>query len=462
MSWHILIDCLALGIIGYFILSRTGNLLINLASVFRLRDLEREKVLADLPLLHAGLEQPISILLTTRDEAATIVATVRTLLRLDYSSFEIVVVNNGSSDATMAELICAFDLHPFPEAYRVRLQTQAIKGIHRSTRHKNLRVIDKETGSTADALNAGINAARYPLLCSIADGTLLRRDCLQRLAAPFVNTSKVVATTAAVRVGNDCKTASGLLANIALPHRWLPRLQLIEQLRASLFAPLGWSTTNAALLTPSGISLLRKDAVIDAGGYSTQAADPRMELTVRLHRTMRKKRQPCSIHLVTEPICARNAPDTLHIWKEERMQWQRGVTDSLWMNTRWPLRNAGVAGRIAFPFVLLVENWGPLLEVLGYLFMLAAFASGVIPGQAFGAFLMVAIGFGILLSVSGLLLEQMSFHTYPEKTDVLALAIAAVVANLGYAQLDAVWRSLAMLQRKDDAATARIEQRTNL
>ena len=460
MSWQILIDCLAAGIIGYFILSRTGNFLVNLLAVFRLRDLEREKVLAELPLLHAGLEQPISILLTTRDEAATIVAKVHTLLRLEYSSFEIVVVNNGSSDATMAELICAFDMHPFPEAYRVRLQTQAIKGIHRSTRHKNLRVIDKEAGSPADALNAAINAARYPLLCSIADGTLLRQDCLQRLAAPFVNANKIVATTAALRVGNDCETENGLLTRFVLPQRWLPRLQIMEQLRASLFGPLGWSTGNAMLLPPSGISLLRKDAVIDAGGYNTQAADPHMELIVRLHRTMRAKRQPCCIHFIAEPICARNAPDALHIWKEERTQWQHGVKDSLHLNMRWPLRKACVAGRIAFPFVLLFENWGPLLEVFGYLFMLAAFASGVIPAQAFGAFLMVAIGFGILLSVSGLLLEEMSFHTYPDKTDVLVLAIAAVVSNLGYAQLDAVWRSLAMLQRKQDdaTATARLEQ----
>jgi cellulose synthase/poly-beta-1,6-N-acetylglucosamine synthase-like glycosyltransferase len=459
MNWQILIDCLAAGVIGYFILSRTGNFLLNLIAVFRLRDLEREKILADLPLLHSSLEQPISVLLTTRDEAATVVATVRTLLLLEYSSFEIVVINNGSCDATMAELTCAFDLHAFPEAYRVRLQTQAVKGIHRSTHYKNLRVIDKEAGSTADALNAGINASRYPLLCGIADGTLLRRDCLQRLAAPFVSENKVIAATAAVRVGNDCETANGLLARIVLPKRWLPRLQLVDQLRASLFAPLGWSIGNAALLTSPGISLLRKDAVIDAGGYSTQAADPRMELIVRLHRTMREKRQPYSIRFMADPVCVQSVPDELHAWKEKRMQWQRGLADSLHLNVRWPLRNAGLAGRFAFPFVLLFESWGPLIEVFGYLFMLAAFASGVVPAQAFGAFLMAAIGFGILLSASGLLLEEMSFRTYIGATDVLALAIAAVFANLGYAQLDAVWRSLAMLQRKqNDTATIRLEQ----
>ncbi|HWU97882.1 MAG TPA: glycosyltransferase family 2 protein [Oxalicibacterium sp.] len=460
MSWQILVDCLAAGIIGYFILSRTGNFLINLLAIFRLRDLEREKVLADLPLLHAGLEQPISILLTTRDEAATIVAKIRTLLQLDYSSFEIVVVNNGSRDATMAELTGAFDLHPFPEAYRVRLKTKAVRGIHRSAGYKNLRVIDQEAGSTADALNAGINAARYPLLCSVASDTLLRRDCLQRLAAPFVSDNQVMAATASVRVGNECKTTNGLLAGIVLPERWLSRLQLIDQLRASLFAPLGWSIGNATLLTTPGISLLRKEAVIHADGYSTQATDPQMEIIVRLHRAMREKRQPYSIRFVAEPICVRNVPDSLYMWKEKRTHYQRALADSLHLNTRWPLRNAGLAGHIAFPFVLLFESWGPLIELFGYLFMLAAFAGGVIPAQAFGAFMMAAIGFGILLSASGLLLEEMSFHTYSEKSDVLALALAAVFANLGYAQLDTVWRSMAMLQRKQESAsqTTRPEQ----
>lgn len=447
MSW-LPIDWLASGILCYFILSRTGNFLLNLLAIFRLRDIEREKMLADLPQLHSGLEQPISVLLPLHNEAAAAVASTKRLLQLEYSSFEIVVINDGSSDATMEEMIRAFDLHPFPEAYRVRLQTQPVRGIYRSTRHKNLRVIDKEEGGTADALNAGINATRYPLFCSADSGMLLRRDCLQCLSASFINENKVVAATASLRAGNDCETTNGLLDRIALPKRWLPRLQVIDHLRTSLFAPLGWSICNAMLVAPPAISLMRKDAVLDVGGYDTKTTNAGMELIVRLHRLLRAKRQTCKIRFVPDPVCTRIVPDELAAWSKQRAQWQHGLVDSFRSNMRWPLRNAGVPGWIALPFTLFFEVWGPLIEIFSYVFMFATFACGLLSAQVFYAFLTAAVGFGILLSASGLLLEEMSFRTYPKTVDVITLALAAVLANLGYVQLDAACRSMGMLRRK--------------
>ncbi len=447
------IDWLTWGIVGYFILARSSYFLLNVLSIFRLRDIEQSKVLADLPQFYSGLEQPISVLLATHDEAGRVVASVQSLLQLEYSTFEIIVVNDGSRDATMAELTSAFDLHPFPEAYRVQLATQAVTGIYRSTRHPNLRVIDKEHGGAADALNAGINATRYPLFCGIDTGTILRRDSLQRIVAPFLNESRVVATAAALRVGNGCETANGFIGRIALPERWLPRFQIINHLRVSLFAPLGWSMLDAMLIAPPGICLFRKDAVIEAGGYSKEAAIGSTELIVRLHRTMRGKRQPYHIRFVADPVCWKIMPENLHALKDQRMLWQQGLSDALHLNTGlMTRRNGGVPGRIAFPFLALFEAWGPLIEVLGYAFMLIAFACGLVSIGALCAFLTVAIGFGILLSASGLLLEEMSFQLYPKTADILILMLAAVLGNLGYAQLDAGWRALAMLRsrRRDE------------
>ncbi|GGI54004.1 glycosyltransferase family 2 protein [Oxalicibacterium solurbis] len=452
MSVHLWTSWLASAILTYFLLSRVGNLLLNLLSIRKLRDIERERLLADLPQLHSGLEQPISVLLPLqgKDKSAA-VATVQALLRLEHAAFELIVIhdgdNNGDTGGTMDALTQAFDLHPFPETYRMRIPTQAIRGIHRSTRHRNLRIIDKQSGGLADALNAGINTARHPLYCSVDTSMLLRRDCLQRLATPFINENGIVMTVAALHAANDAAIADGLFDKLVLPRRWLPRLQIIELLRNALFAPLGWSVCNAIPHAPSALALLRIDAAIQAGGYDTTAVDPQAELILRLQRTLRAQGRKHGLRFVAEPVCARNVAESWPDWSQQRAAWQHGLCDTLRRNRHWPPARAGLAGWLAWPFTLLCEAWGPLLETFGYLFMLIALVFGLLPMSVFCAFLTVAVGFGILLSLSGVLLEDMALRSYAASTNVATLALSAVVFNLGYVQLDAACRAMAMLQR---------------
>jgi len=196
-------------ILGYFIVSKISYFLLNALSIFRMHRMEQEKVLADLPQIYSGLEQPISVLLTTHNSAATISTSLHALFKLDYSIFEIIVINDGSQDATLDTLISTFDLQAFPEAYRIKLPTQEVHRIYHSTRHPNLRVIDKKYGGQAKALNAGINASRYPLFCSVDDNTILHQDSLRRIVAPFLNENTVIATAEAVRVANGCEVENG-------------------------------------------------------------------------------------------------------------------------------------------------------------------------------------------------------------------------------------------------------------
>lgn len=457
MSAHLWASWLASAILAYFLLSRTGNILLNLLSIRKLRNIERERLLADLPQLQSGLEQPISVLLPLQGtEKDVAVAAVRALLRLEHAAFELIVIHDADgndTDDTMDALTRAFDLHPFPETYRMRIPTQAIRGIHRSTRHRNLRVVDKHAGGLADALNAGLNAARHPLFCGADTGMLLRSDCLQRLAVPFINERGIVATVAALHAANDAAIAGSLsFDKLALPRRWLPRLQAVELLRSALFAPLGWSVCNAMPHAPSSLSLLRVDAAMQAGGYDTAAVDPQAELILRLQRTLRAQGRQHGLRFVAEALCARETAASWADWARQRSAWQHGLNDALRRNRRWPPTRAGLAGWLAYPFTLLCEAWGPVIETFGYLFMLAALAFGLLPIPVFCAFLTVAIGFGILLSLSGVLLDDMALRSHPAGIDAATLALSAVLFNLGYAQLDAACRALATLRRPATAS----------
>jgi cellulose synthase/poly-beta-1,6-N-acetylglucosamine synthase-like glycosyltransferase len=110
----------------YVGLAHGGALLLNLAAWSGLRRAEQGNMLAELPHVHTDLEPPISVILQAHDDASRVVPALRALLTLHYPALEIIVVNDGSKDNTMEVLRTAFELLPFPEAYRVQLATRAV------------------------------------------------------------------------------------------------------------------------------------------------------------------------------------------------------------------------------------------------------------------------------------------------------------------------------------------------
>jgi cellulose synthase/poly-beta-1,6-N-acetylglucosamine synthase-like glycosyltransferase len=446
MNWHrTLVDFVTWFILLYFILLNGGYLALNLLSMRTLYRKGQEEILDDLPRVYSGLEPPVTILVPAYNEEATIAASVRSMLQLTYAEYEVLVINDGSKDATIDVLIREFGLLPFPEAYRRQLPTADVRAIYRSTRHPNLRVIDKENGGKADALNAGINAARYPLFCGVDADSILQRDSLERVVQPFLRDPTMVATGGTVRVANGCEVSGGFLTKVGLPTNVWALFQVIEYLRAFLFGRLGWSAVNGMLIISGAFGVFRKETVVMAGGYRRDTIGEDMELIVRMHRLLRARGQKYRIEFVPDPVCWTEAPEDFKTLKNQRIRWQRGLAESL--NANWGLmfsRNGGVPGWLAFPFMLLFEWLGPLVEMGGYIFMIWSFLSGDVSWEAFAIFMFVAIGMGILLSASSLLLEEMSFHLYPRGKQLLVLGIMVLVENLGYRQLNTVWRLIGL------------------
>lgn len=324
-----------------------------------------------MPQIYSGLEPAISILMPAFNEQASIAASVRSMLQLTYSEFEVIVINDGSSDATLEMLVQEFSLVPFPESYRLRLQTAPIRTVYRSPRFRNLRVVDKENGGKADALNAGINAARYPLFCGVDADSVLERDSLQRVVKPFLRDPRMVASGGTVRILNGCEVQDGVLTRVALPRNFLALCQVVEYLRAFLFGRLGWSQLNAMLIISGAFGLFRTNTVVEVGGYRTRTIGEDMELVVRMHRILRQRGQPYRMEFVPEPVCWTEAPEDLATLRNQRIRWQHGLCESLTSN--WGLMfssRGGAPGWLAFPFMVLFEWLGPLIEVAGCVLLL--------------------------------------------------------------------------------------------
>ena len=442
---HFLVEFITWFVFCYFIALNVGYLTLNAFSLRALRRKGQELFMADLPRAYSGLEPPISILVPAYNEEATIAASIRSMLQLSYAEFEIVIINDGSKDSTLEVLKREFALLPFPEAYRRQIPTQEVRQVYRSTRYPNVRVIDKVNGGKADSLNAGINISRYPLFCGVDADSILQRDSLAKVTEPFLRDPTVVAAGGTVRVANGCEVSGGFLTKVGLPKNIWALFQVVEYLRAFLFGRLGWSSMNGMLIISGAFGVFRKDAVVLAGGYRRDTIGEDMELVVRMHRLLRERRQPYRIEFVPDPVCWTEAPEDYKTLKNQRIRWQRGLAESLNANWGLPLsRNGGAPGWLAFPFMLLFEWLGPLVELGGYVFMVLAFFTGLISWQAFGAFLFVAVGLGILLSASGLLLEEMSFHIYPRGKQLLMLGLVVILENFGYRQLNSVWRLIGL------------------
>jgi cellulose synthase/poly-beta-1,6-N-acetylglucosamine synthase-like glycosyltransferase len=426
---------------AYFVAINLGYMGLNFISMAEMPKHMEQRLLDLLPRAYSPYEPPVTIVVPAYNEEATIGASVRSMLQLDYPEFEVVVVNDGSKDGTLQALQREFSLVPYAEAYRRQIEVKPVRAIWRSTRHPNLRVIDKENGGKADALNAGINAARYPLFCGVDADSILERVSLRRVVRPFLHDANVIASGGTVRIANGTEVRGGFLESVRLPARMLPLLQIVEYLRAFLFGRLGWTPFNAVLIISGAFGLFRRDAVVAAGGYRRDTIGEDMELVVRLHRLHRLSGRPYRVAFLPDPICWTEAPESLRILRSQRMRWQRGLSESLMHNRAllWHPRG-GAPGWLAFPFMVAFEWLGPIIEVSGYVFMTLGLLSGIISAPAFWSFMLLAIALGTMLSMSALLLEEVSFHIYKRPGDLLTLATVAVIENLGYRQLVALWR----------------------
>jgi len=394
-------------------------------------------------LLMTGLEPPISVVIPAYNEEATIVTSVRSMLQLRYPEHEVIVVNDGSTDGTLSALSAAFRLQPFPPSYYRRLDTAPVRRIYYSEDYPNLRVVDKDNGGKADAINCGINASQYPLFCCVDADSILDRDSLLLVAQPFIEDPNTVACGGTVRLANGCLVKDGLMLKAGVPRSALARLQIVEYLRAFQFGRMGWAQWNGLLIISGAFGLMHKDTVVAVGGYRRDTIGEDMELVVRMHRKLAGRPRPYRIHYVPDPVCWTEAPEDWKTLKNQRIRWQRGLCESLWSN-RGLLLRPSVAGWIAYPYFVLFEWAAPLVELSGYAVFVWLLLEQSVQWPMAALFLLVAVAFGILLSTVALMLEEISFHVYPRTRDLFELFLTGITENFGYRQVNAAWRLVGM------------------
>lgn len=384
----------------------------------------------------------ISVLAPAYNEERTIAQSMRALLTLSYPDLEVVVVNDGSTDATLQVLRDDFALVPVASLRPSAVATAPVRGVWRSRTHPGLIVVDKVNGGgKADALNAALNTASGELVCAIDVDTLIEPDALLRIVRPFLRGEEVVAVGGTVGVINGSVVRDGRVRQPRAPRRLLAGVQCVEYLRAFLFGRLGWNRLGGNLIVSGAFGLFRREAVLGVGGYVAETVGEDLELVAAVRRRGVETGEAARVAFAPDPVAWTEVPETLASLRGQRGRWHRGLTDVLARHRRMIANpRYGRLGLLVMPYFTLVELLGPVVEAAGLVALVVALALGAVNWPFAVVFVLVAYAWGMVLSLTAVVIEHAAGTRYPRPRDKALLALWAGVESFGYRQLTVWWR----------------------
>lgn len=442
MTWQwisdILFNLLSYGIFLYSFVLLLSYVLIGLYSIGETRKYIHKNSFTDYRVLAASVHAPsVSILAPAYNEGKTIVENVKSLLSIYYANMEVIIINDGSKDDSLAKLIEAYDLEKTAVFVNEQIATKAIRGIYKSRNsvYNKLIVIDKENGGKADALNVGINVSSNKYLVCIDVDCVLEQDALLKMIKPFLEQTdkRVIATGGVVRIANSCVIEDGRLVKVKLAEDYLPRMQILEYIRAFILGRMAWSRLNGLMLISGAFGAFDKEIAIKCGGYNHKTVGEDMELVVRMRRYMEEHGEDYVVTYIPDPLCWTEAPASFTILGRQRNRWIRGTYETLkfhsvmFFNPKY-----GLLGLLSYPYWFFFELCAPVIEFLGFIFFCIFAWTGFLDWGFFFSFLIFIICFGYLYSVFAILMEVVTFNQYKRRIDILRLMLTGLTEPFYY------------------------------
>ncbi len=330
---HILFALFIIGII----LSIGRMFMMGLLASIQMR---REKNIPNSLLAKVPAFPVVSVIIPAFNEEMNAERTIHSLLQQDYPGLKIVFIDDGSTDDTFKKVQETFASTP------------------------NVYVCTKPNGGKASALNYGINLADSEYVVCIDADTQLKSDAITRLMEKFTHET-VGAVAGNVKVGNEVNM--------------LTRWQSIEYITSQNFDRRAFDLLDCIIVVPGAIGAFRKEAVIKAGGFTSDTLAEDCDLTMRLHRNGYKVRN------CTTAISYTEAPETVRQFLKQRFRWSFGVIQSFWKH-RDAVFNPRYKsfGMIALPNILIFQMIVPFLAPLADLILvlsLLAVGFGIIPSS---------------------------------------------------------------------------------
>lgn len=306
-----------------------GSIRLLTVLILAIRARKKEKAKELIPLKNSPL---VSIIVPAFNEEVNAVSSLNNLLKCTYPNFNIIFIDDGSSDQTLEVVKNAFE------------------------NHTQVTILHKPNGGKASALNYGIGHTDAPILVCIDADTKLKPDAVERMAMHFIK-EEVGAVAGNVKVGNE----------INLITRW----QSIEYTTSQNMDRKAFSLLNAITVVPGAIGAFRKSAVLEAGGFTSDTLAEDCDLTIRILR------EGYIISNENGAIAMTEAPESIKQFLKQRFRWTFGVLQTFWKN-RDAIFNSAYKnlGFIALPDILLFKYIIPLFSPFADLLMLLGLLTG--------------------------------------------------------------------------------------
>lgn len=327
------------------------------------------------------LTPAVSVIASAYNEEVTIKENVNSLLKIDYPTYDIIIVNDESTDDTMKILIEEFELVEVPYTDTKKVPCQPIKAVYRSKnpKYSKLMVVDKlHAGTKSDGINAGINVSNSPYFVNTDVDCFVEPMALYRMMWLVINSHvPMIGVGATMLMVNGCKVEDGIVTKPAVATNPLPWFQQMEYMRSFLIGKMGWIANGTLPNISGGFGLFNTDVVVKSGGYDPASFAEDVDMLLRMVTYMKNTGQDFRLGQIPQVCCWTEGPYSPVTIYRQRVRWARGLFEIV-SNHRKMFFNPqyGVTGVFTLPYILFFEFIAPVLEVIGFFFFLWLFYTG--------------------------------------------------------------------------------------
>jgi len=386
---------------------------------------------------------PVSILVPAYNEESTIADCIESLAHQEYPYYEIIVIDDGSSDNTSNVVVDRFKLNRVARPMRRLVKCKKEESIYEGVINNKIKItlVRKENGGKADALNMGINLSKYPLFISLDADSILQKDSLNNIVMPYMEDDTTIAVGGNIKVSNSVVLDNGEVVKTLTPKNLLVIFQTIEYFRVFLTTRVWFNKFNGNLIISGAFGLFNKKAAINVGGYDTNTIGEDMDLVVKLHSFYRKNELPYSIKYSHKAICWSQVPEKYKDLKGQRRRWHIGLITSLFTH-RYILLNPkyGLVGVFSFLYFAVFEMLSCIVDVFGLGLIILSYFLGYLNIDFLFTFLFVYIAYGIVISLASIILESYSFKNTLNLKSIFIYTIFSALESFGYRQLSGWFR----------------------
>jgi len=380
----------------YFILAMIG--LIETRK--RTHESEDEKYSS---LLLSSFTASVSIIIPAHNEEGWIRDCLLSVLNLNYPKFEVIVVDDCSTDATLKILGDMLKLKPINISYPKHYKDGMVREVLQSENYSLVTVISKSAAGLkkAGAVNAGLNLAKYEYICVLDADTIIEPDALIKVMAHIEkDPGHIVGAGSYFGMSNGLKIKDGRIIERSFSYKPILAYQNLEYIRSFIGNRVAWSKFNAMPNVAGGFGIWRRDLLYDLGGYSTEFTCEDVELTFRAHDYIVKKNEKQKIIMLPYYVGWTEGPSNIRSLISQRERWQRVMNETIW-RYKYMILNPkfGPFAFLTLPYFLLYEVLGVFVEVASIAFVVAGWLKGVLDLRAFLSILALMILSQVVISL---------------------------------------------------------------